>query len=201
MSGVARSTADLQSVQKVQEILRTWRRVDLQRGDVKLMYFILMGAAADLEVASEALTIRYDWNPSRHRYFPNAAPGIVSKLLEWCGARVIVEPSAFRFSGTCLPRRGLFWARIEPSEAFDVWFFPETEARVMVRRATRDASLPRADTPPRPVRAERRVVTLAHPIACPHCGNFADSYRNLGSAWLCATCARSFPVGPTSVPR
>ncbi len=191
---------DTKIEQQVQEILRTWRRVELLPGDDKLMHYILKGSAADLEVTARALVIRYDWHPSRHRYFANAAPGIVSRLLEWCDARVVTEPRAFRFSGNRVPRRGLFWELVEPSEAFDVWFFPAHIVRVMVRRAKLGTELPVASSPPPSVRARLSVVTLARLHACPHCGHEAKSYRNLGTAWVCGACAQSFSVGPTPLP-
>lgn len=190
---------DLESVRKVQEVLRTWRRVEPDAGDEKLMSYMLQGAGADLEVTARALTIRYDWNPCRHRYVTNAAPGIVSKLLEWCKARVVTAPRAFRFPGTLVPRSGLFWELIERSEAFDVWFFPDDAVKVMVRRSRLDAERPLADAPPPPIRFEYRNVNLAQSIACPHCGHVSDSYRDLSGAWLCSKCARSFPVGPRAV--
>jgi hypothetical protein len=183
-------------VQQVQGILRTWRRVEFLPGDDKLMHYLLKGSAADLEVTARALVIRYDWNPSRHRYDADAAPGIVSKLLEWCDARVVSEPRAFRFSGRKVPPSGLFWELVEPSEAFDVWFFPDPTVRIMVRRAKLDAELPVATSPPPLVRHQVSMVSLARAHACPHCGHEATSYRNLVNAWVCGACARSFPIGP-----
>jgi hypothetical protein len=81
-------TPDSTTLHRVQEVLRTWRRVTFLPGDEKLMHYILKGFGADLEVTARAFVVRYDWHPSRHRYFANTAPGIVSKLLEWCEARV-----------------------------------------------------------------------------------------------------------------
>ena len=189
-------TDDPGSVQLVQEILSTSRRVEWDLAHEKLMHYMLQGSGADLEVTARALIIRYDWNPSRNRYTANAAAGIVSKLLEWCDACVVLEPRAFRFSGTRVPRSGLFWEWVEPSEAFDVWFLPGTVPRVMVRRARFDAEQPLADAPPHPLGFPYRTVTLEQPIPCPHCGHYSDSYRDVEQAWICGKCARSFPVGP-----
>lgn len=85
-------TLDHMSLLEVQSILSSWRRAELQPGDEKLLSFIVTGSGADLEVTARALTIRYDWHPSRHKYFASAAPGVVSKLLEWCEARLVTEP-------------------------------------------------------------------------------------------------------------
>ena len=183
---------------EVQEILRAGSRAKLGRSASKVMRFILEGSAADLEITEAFFTVRFDWNTARHRYFMDLAPGVVSALLDWCGLTTIVTPHAARFAADRVPRGGYLSTGVRRVDR-DVWFFSDSPVQLFVRHADRTSRLPLAAAPPAPIREPRRTVPLVRPHACPHCGHPALSYRNLGSAWLCAACARSFSIGPTQL--
>jgi hypothetical protein len=180
---------------EVQEILLAGSRAKLKGGASKLTRFILEGSGADLEITEKVFTIRFDWNTARHRYFMDLAPGVVSALLDWCEVSKVVEPLAARFPADRVPRTGYLTTGILRADR-DVWFLPGSPVQLSVRRAEPTSKLPVASALPTPIREPRRTVTLVRPHACPHCGRPSLSYRNLVGAWLCAACARSFPVGP-----
>lgn len=194
----ARNRDDGSHLLHVQEILRTGHRASFGTGETKVMRFVLQGTGADLEVSGRAFTIRFDWNSSRHRYFMDLAPGVVSALLDWCQSSHVTEPRAARFPAERVPRVGYLRAPW-PSIDRDVWFLPGPSVQIFVRQARPGAPSPIPSNPPLPLRAQLRTVVLASPHVCPHCRTEASSYRNLVTAWVCSACARSFPVGATEI--
>lgn len=161
----------------------------LPRLDVSILlgFMLSSGEGADLEISRERFIIRYGWYPAAHKYFLDCAPSAMSKLMRWCQLSAISAPCAARFEG-----------RSEPTvvplkfEAHDAWFYPGEEVRVMLRAAS--GAPPSIARPPAAIRYEKKAVSLAAAIPCPHCLRESQTFRVVSDVFICGACGRSFPA-------
>lgn len=162
----------------------------LDEGDGKLLKCILdRNQGADLEIAWSHFVIRYGWYPSRHRYFLDAAGGVASGLMEWCGIERVLEPCVAVMPGRSNARVGRLTLTFQTQH---VWFLPGEAILVVVRPASERAEPPSITAPPPPIRYVHRSLAVPDGCACPHCAVVSDTLRVIGEALICPACHRSF---------
>src|SRR5689334_2880273 len=76
--------------------LRVLRDRERSEPDPKMIGFILQKGGADLEISGREFRILFAWNPSRHKYFLDLAPGVLSGLLDWCELDRVETPTLGR---------------------------------------------------------------------------------------------------------
>jgi len=152
-------------------------------------------------LAAARFEVCYGWHPARHPYFQSVAPAALSYLADQAGAR----PGASEVQAVIGPGPG-------PSANAERWSFGRR--RIWLRAAAdqitfhirdaqdEDAALAAQLLPlPEPIDFVRRSMAFPAPVACPHCGTPAASFRHLETGSLvCASCGRSFEVDEAGRP-
>jgi hypothetical protein len=192
---------DPRFLRRAQAILAGEPYEERERGVAKTLNFVLAEAGADTWIASSIIKVHFVGRPTIHRYYVDAAPGVVWDLLGRMGVDRITAPTVgtFRLSGARLP----LWPGRGARTDMIGWIVPgadgiaihsrPAEGRLPVTGPIPDdgpLALP-APSPHWPPRPEQ--VQLCTLLACPHCGRQSTKYRKLlDGFFVCAVCSRSF---------
>lgn len=175
-------------------VLHGERRVALTTGASRILGYIFRGEGADLELTKQAFVIRFAWHPARHRYRLENAASVVSAVLSLCGVTSVDGPTTATIRASAIPHALQWRSRNWGFSDQNVWLFPGSTLRIMVRSAA-DQSQPDVNVPPAPIDYVRQYVRLVHPLACPRCKHVSTEFRVLQtSSWVCPICGVSFPA-------
>lgn len=191
MTGRDRESDYLGGFSAVQEVLDGSHLAAVADGETKLLRFMLRDdAECDLEVTPRTFIIRYSWHPSNHPYFPELAAGVVAQLMSWAQLRRVGDEHVGRI-GPGESGRGAYHCSF--GERW-LWIRREDEAvHISIRRERPPGEDGRRF--PAPLAYEHKGPVYARfssPVICPHCGQGATELRDLGDAFVCPDCSRSF---------
>ncbi len=145
---------------------------------------------ADTRIDAGGFFIRFASTGKESPYAPlGAAPGITLILAAARFEMPVRAPQRRLLEPSDLPSNRMF-SDMDHS-TLTVWIYPENHrVRMCVRSGVHDEPLEIKAWSPKKVYA---VLKRSH--ACPHCGISHDQYRDLGGAFVCQACGRSFVPG------
>jgi hypothetical protein len=184
------------------EVLRVFEghRRPLDAKSSKVLCFMLEGPeGCDATIEPGRFEIVFGWNPARHRYVSDTAPGVLSYLIEsMCPLQNVGDLQAV-VGPARVPSMafGYTWA----FERRRVWISRHSSnVTIMIRNVRLGESLASTLPLPAPIDVPTPILmdsTL--PISCPTCGAESSRYRVLPGGFLvCSSCGCSF-VPPSEV--
>ena len=188
-------------------VLAGKRYTEREFGGSKVLGFVLAPEGSDTLITSSIIKLRFSGAGSIHRYFLDAAPGVVWDLMGRMGVDRVTGPLVGRLRSSGARLRP--WPVRGTSTDMVGWVIPGSRGiAIHTRPANSDfpptgpippegpwalpAGLPSWDSlpwePPPP-----KSLSVAPPLRCPHCSAAGTTFRKLGDGVLvCPSCARSF---------
>jgi hypothetical protein len=176
-------------------------------GAAKVLGFVLAAEGADTLITSSIIKLRFAGGGSVHRYFLDCAPAVVWDLM----GRLHVD----KITGSVVGRLAHDGARLPgigaPASRPDMvgWIVPDDRGIAIHTRPSGGEFPPTGPIPANgrwslPERTQsweslpwapqpHKILSLAEPLACPHCLTPSTTFRQLARAALvCPSCAQSF---------
>jgi hypothetical protein len=141
----------------------------------------------DAQLSADRFEVGFGWHVGRQRYFLRAAPAAISRILELAECPV----GARDFHGVVPPVDQGHWS----CGRREVWLRASLDIVTLNVRDAEGVGSPSGTLPPPlpDMVPAPRFMNLLEPVACPHCGVRAESFRHLYEGSLvCGSCGGSF---------